>query len=71
MVRVDCRKRVHGLAHVAFGSHAVDRQLPTLGRERLGDAEADAAAAAGDEGRFGCWHCTPSLYIVARGRKNA
>ena len=36
-------------AHVRFGAHAAERQRPALFRERAGDAEADAARAAGDE----------------------
>ena len=37
----------------ALGPHAVDRQPPAVGGQRTRNAKANAAAAAGDEGRFG------------------
>ena len=38
---------------LAVGTHAAQREVPAVARERAGDAEADAARAAGDEAPFG------------------
>ncbi len=42
---------VDGGSDVGGGPDAADDQLPALGGQRAGDAEADAAGAAGDDGR--------------------
>src|SRR5690606_1731103 len=44
---------VERLAHLRLGAAAAEGEVEPLARERLGDAEADAAGPAGDEGDSG------------------